>query len=206
MKIFFNNICHPCVYSLIANVIPKFAVWAKKDPEIKKEFCHQIEKWVTDNILSVNRIIEEKANDIKEAVLYQCLPHLSARILHSLSEEHSDLVDKNLVIKLLWVYRKLQLFLDNYFKTQQPHSNLPTIKEIEFKSKYAEIFFPTDIDIKYDISNLHYSQVTIVYSMKLAAVKVHEFDISILEDYLKLLDSIITYCKNDKLSLLICKI
>lgn len=100
------------MYSLISHVIPKFAVWAKKDPEIKKEFCKQVEKWVIDDILFVNRVIEEKANDIKEDVLYQCLPHLSARILHSLSEEHSDLVDKDLVIKLLWVYRKLQLFLE----------------------------------------------------------------------------------------------
>ena len=210
LKVFFKNICHPCVYSLIAEAIPKFAAWAKKDPDTKKDFFDEVEKWVTDNILDVNRTIEEKANDIKESVLYKCLPHLSARILHSLSLEHSDLVDKDLVVKLLWVYRKLQLFLEYYFKTPQAVPGVPEVQEIEFKAKYRGIYFPIDYEIKQEISDLHYSQVTIVYSMKLAAVKVHEFKkssgISILDDYLKLLDNIITYCKNEKLSLMIYEI
>lgn len=198
------------MYSLIAEAIPKFATWAKQDPETKKDFFDEIERWVTNNILDVNRTIEEKANDTKESVLYKFLPHLSARILHSLSIDHSDLVDKDLVTKLLWVYRKLQLFLDFYFKPSQSLPGTPTPQDIEFKSKYEGIYFPIDYDIKQDISDLHYSQVTIIYSMKLAAVKVHEFKkssgISILDDYLKLLDNIITYCKNEKLSLLIYEI
>ena len=209
MKIYYHplSICHPSVYTMVSLSIPKFAAWAKKDPETKKEFCLQVEKWVTDNIIYVNRTIEEKANDIKDSVLYECLPHLPARILHSLSENHSDLIDKDLVVKLLWVYRKLQLFLDCYFKTSEnPSSMHKNPKDIEFKSKYKDIFFSNDFDMKYEINDLHYSQVTIVYSMKLATVKVHEFDISILDDYLKLLDNIITYCKNEELSLLIYEI
>jgi hypothetical protein len=159
-----------------------------------------------ENILEVNRTIEEKATQLGESVLHKCLPHVSARILHSLCQDHADLIDKDLIVKVLWVYRKLQLFLDNYFKKQQPQPGIPTIKDIEFKPKHKGIFFPTDHEIKYEVSDLHYSQVTIIYSMKLAAVKVHEFDINILDDYLKLMDNIITYCHNEELSLLIYEI
>ena len=201
------------MYSLVANAIPKYAAWAKKDPEIKAKFCSQVGKWVTDNIIQVNTIIEKKSNDLEENILYQCLPHLSARILHSLSEEHSDLIDPDLVVRLLWAYKRLQLvlsqqtiklFLDYYFKKQQSLPGIPAMKEIEFKPKYRDIFFPTDFGIKYEISDHHNSQVTILYSIKLAAVKVHEFEISILEDYLKLLDSIIIPdCQNEEFSMLI---
>jgi hypothetical protein len=206
MGIIMKSVSHPCVYSLIADIVPKFATWARQTEEDKKLFCQSIENWVIDNILHVNRVIEEKASELGESILHRCLPHLAARILHSLRKDHVDLLDKDLIVKVQWVYKKLQLFLENYFKKVQPQPGIPEIKDIEYKPKHKDIFFPTDFEIKYETSDLHYSQVTICYSMKLAAVKAHEFDINVLDDFLKLLDSVITYCKNEDLALLIYEI
>ena len=206
MATFYKNICHPYIYSLIAQAIPRLAAWARKNPDNKEWFCKLVEKWVMDNIIEVNRIIEEKAQQLGDAIFFKICPHRAARILHALSKDHSDLIDKELVTKVMWVYRKLLLFLENFFKKVTPPPGVPVNTKIEFKEKYKEIFFPTDIEVKYDIKDLHYSQVSIVYSMKVAAVKMHESDINNLDDYLKLLDQTITYCKNDALSMIIYEI
>ena len=206
MEIIYNAVNHPYVYSLIADTIPKLAQWAKRSPEDTTWFCKLVEKWVVNNIIEVNKIIDEKAQTYGETALHKCLPHLSARIFHALSKDHIDLIDKNLVIRLLWVYRKLMLFLENFFKKPIPIPGAVVNTNIEFKEKYKGIFFPSELEMKYDLTDLHYSQISIVYTLKVAAVKVHEFDINILDDYLKILDNIITYCKNEDLSMIIYEI
>lgn len=66
MEVYFRAINHPYVYNMISDWIPKLADWAEKNPENRKWFAAIIEKWVIDdNILEVNKIIEEKASQLE---------------------------------------------------------------------------------------------------------------------------------------------
>ena len=182
-------------------------------------------------ILEVTRIIDEKSQQLGEGVIHRWLPHISVRILNVLSSPEFEFlwesrpVESNsndpksqssrssqkfdishFITRVIWIYRKLFLFLEHYFKKPATVGGISTNGGSDCKLMYKGIYFSTENDLKSEISNLHYSQETIVYSMKIAAMKLHEFDISFLDEYLKLLDSIITYCKNEELSLIIYEI
>jgi hypothetical protein len=206
---------HPLIYSLIANTFPKLAVWAKKTPENKEWLIAFLEKWVLKELNDVNNVIEEKAQMLSESLSTRTLgdsntesilPHLSVRIYNELAKDHVDIIDHGLVIKIIWIYRKLFLFLEQFFKKATQVPGVPSVISTEFKSHYKNIYFPFDMEVKQEIADNSFSQITIVYSIKVAAVKMHEFDINFLDEYLKLLDSIITYCKNEELSMIIYEV
>jgi hypothetical protein len=202
---------HPYIYSIISHIFPKLAKWAKNGGEDKLEYlkAKQIEKkLILNNLMAVNSKIEEEASSLGENVpgklfphhhivhvLHKILPHLPVRVYHELCKDHADIIDHELVMKIIWIYRKLFLFLEIYFKPIQHTYYGRTSINFEYKENYPDIFFPSEIETKLEINDNFYSQATIVYSLKIAAVKMHEFEINFLDEYLKLLDKVITYCK-----------
>jgi hypothetical protein len=155
MEVYFRAINHPYVYNMISDCIPKLADWAENNPENRKWFETLLEKWVIDDdILVVNKVIEEKANQLENVtdketekqLYYTFLPHVSARILHSLSLRHAHLINKDHVINLLWVHKKLLLFLEKFFKRQDPIPGMPVPTEIELNEKMVS--FEVTVDLR----------------------------------------------------------
>jgi len=224
LNVYYKSISHPFIYSIISDSIPKIARWAKRSQEDTEWLGDFLRKCIMQEIFDVTRSIDDKTQAMADNVIYKWLPHISVRILNELtSPEFAFLESKeakergqepqqgfhmtHYITRVIWIFRKLFLILERYFKKPVSAQGAPSPNiSIECKEKYKDIFFSTDAEIKYDISSLHYSQVTIVYSMKIAAMKMHESDIGSLDEYLKLLDSIITYCKNEELSLIIYEI
>ena len=200
-----NN--HPLIYSLIANIFPKLAKWASKTPENSKWLSEFLEEMIVKDLSEVNNEIEKNSSSLNDNnILFKILPHLSVRIYHKLCQDHANIIDQVLVVKIIWIYRKLFLFLESYFKKIPSNSGVPSIIGTELKTHYKNIMFPLDMEIKQEINDNNYCQITIIYSIKVAAVKMHEFEINFLDEYLKLLDNIITYSKNEELSMIIYEI
>lgn len=149
---------HPLIYALIASVFPKLTKWAKQRSEDKDWLQGFLEKWIIKDLTDVNATIEQNAQSLGEHpnILYKILPHLSVRIYHELSKEHDDVVDPVLVVKIIWIYRKLFLFLESYFKKIVNNNGVPSIIGTELKSHYKGIYFPMDMEMKQEISDNNY--------------------------------------------------
>lgn len=94
------------------------------------------------------------------------------------------------------MFRKLSNFLKTYFQDPLVINK----NQEEYTDEFPDIFFPFPMKLPDENS---YNQMTLVLGLKLAAIKLHDFTVQSIDEFLKIYEKILGFCNNPDLLMII---